>query len=62
MRHAEALCAEKGEYTGVREARKHIAWYLKGVRGSARIRAATNTVESLDEIRSLLDDLSRSLE
>ena len=52
--HLEGLCALKGEYTGTREARKHAAWYLKGIPGAAEYRDKINRSESLSEILSLL--------
>lgn len=48
---------EKGEYVGVREMRKHIAWYLKGIKGSAHLRAEVNTKNSFEEINRLLEQL-----
>ncbi len=48
---------EKGEYVAVREMRKHIAWYLKGVRGSAHVRGEINRLNSFEEIDNLLKQL-----
>ncbi len=38
------MCEDKGEYIALREARKHAAWYIKGLRGAAALRASTNTL------------------
>ena len=49
------LCAEyKGEYTAIREMRKHVAWYTAGMRGAAKMREAVNHVKSVREIEALL--------
>ncbi len=50
----DSLINEKGEYAAVREMRKHIGWYLKGVYGSAEIRRRVNSIEKADEIKQLL--------
>ena len=57
VEHAELLVREKGEKIGIAEARKHLAWYTRGLRGSASVRAALMRVESLDEILPLLEQL-----
>jgi len=59
--HIALLCEDKGEGTGVREARKHLAWYVKGIRGAAAFRNAVNTALTLDEINILLDELEAKL-
>lgn len=50
LRHARMLIEYKGEYIGVREMRKHISWYMKGVKGAAELRGKINTVNSLSLI------------
>lgn len=50
----EAVCAEKGEFSGVREARGRAAHFIKGMRGAAEMRAALNSAESLAEIKEIL--------
>lgn len=49
-----AICAEKGEYSGVREARGRAAHFIKGLRGAAEMRAALNSAEMLDEVMEIL--------
>jgi tRNA-dihydrouridine synthase len=41
----------KGEYTAVREMRKHIAWYSAGMPHSARLRQKVNEIESMEELK-----------
>ncbi len=53
--HLTMLIADKGEYTGIREARKHLAWYLKGMRSATTARVDINHSESADEVISILD-------
>ncbi len=48
--HLDMLMKYKGEYVGVREARKHIGWYTKGLKDSAYVRNEINTTESYDEM------------
>lgn len=57
INHYNALIEYKGEYVGVREARKHLAWYVKGMRGAARIKDIINTCENPDEILEILNKL-----
>lgn len=54
-RHLELVLSAKGEYVGIREMRKQVAWYLKGVRGSAEVRRAVNTIQKPEELIHLLD-------
>lgn len=54
LRHARMLIEYKGEYVGVREMRKHISWYMKGVRGAAELRCRINSAESMESLESLL--------
>ena len=57
FRHGAMLIAAKGEYTGIREMRKHVAWYTAGFPHSAKLRGRINTVESLAELREVLESL-----
>ncbi len=54
LRHARLQIEFKGEYLGIREMRKHVAWYTKGMKGSAKLRDAINLVESYEELEELL--------
>lgn len=55
LRHAHMLLDYKGGYTGIREIRKHAAWYTAGYPGSSKLREAVNRVEELEDLRSLLE-------
>lgn len=50
LRHAALQLEYKGEYTGVREMRKHLAWYTVGMPHSAHFRQMINTMETMDEL------------
>lgn len=54
LRHARLQFEIKGEYTGIREMRKHVAWYTAGLPNSAKLRRAVNEVESYQELEALL--------
>ena len=57
LRHGELQIACKGEYIGMREMRKHVAWYLAGFPNAARLRKAACELETMDELRRLLDEI-----
>ncbi len=46
----------KGEYIGIREARKHVAWYTKNLKDSAKIRSEVCTIESYEELEAKLKE------
>lgn len=54
LRHARMQIDLKGEFTGIREMRKHVAWYTAGMRHSAALRRETNLVNSYEELEQLL--------
>lgn len=54
LRHAHMMLEFKGEYIGIREIRKHAAWYTAGYPNSARLRVAINNVESFEALEELL--------
>ncbi len=54
QRHAELLCAEMGPERGIRDLRKHIAWYLKGFAAGSELRRELGMVSGLDQLDSLL--------
>ena len=57
LRHARMQVECKGDYTGIREMRKHISWYTTGLPGSAKLRGRINSVESLAEMEELLQEM-----
>ena len=56
-KHIELMIKEKGEYIGVRELRKHVAWYTEGIYNSSKIRRKVCEVETADELGFLVDQL-----
>ena len=57
LRHTRLQIELKGEFTGIREMRKHVAWYTAGMRHSAALRRETNTISSYEELERLLERL-----
>lgn len=57
LRHARMLVDYKGAYTGIREMRKHVAWYTAGYPNSAKLRARVNEIESLEALEDLIQGL-----
>jgi tRNA-dihydrouridine synthase len=57
LKHIEKICEYKGEYVGIREARKHAAWYTKGIFGAANYRARIGLINSIDELRQIALEL-----
>lgn len=57
LRHARLLVEYKGEYTGIREMRKHAAWYTAGYPNSSKLRARVNEVENLRDLEVLIEQL-----
>lgn len=56
LEHYDLLEKEKGEYTATREIRKHIAWYVKGMKNATVIRDEINRVESSNDFRKILKE------
>ncbi len=55
LRHAKMQVEFSGEYLGIRQMRKHVAWYTTGYPGSSKLRGMVNQVESLEELEQLLE-------
>lgn len=55
--HVELMLLYKGEFTTIREMRKHIAWYTEGYPDSAKLRGRINTANSIEELYALVDAL-----
>lgn len=53
LRHARAQIAFKGEVVGIREMRKHAAWYTSGYKNSAKLRGKINEVETYEDLEAL---------
>lgn len=57
LRHAKLQLDTKGEYTGVREMRKHVSWYTAGMPNSAKLRQSVNLAESFAQIEELVESM-----
>lgn len=60
VKHANLQLEYKGEYTGVREMRKHLSWYTTGYPNSARFRQMINAMESMDELLKSVEEIFRN--
>jgi len=60
-RHAKGLCEIKGEFTGIREMRKHFAWYTAGIKHAAALRNEANQVTNLEQFDGLVDRILEGL-
>ncbi|MBQ5773002.1 MAG: tRNA dihydrouridine synthase DusB [Clostridia bacterium] len=60
LEHAEDIVREKGERIGIAESRKHMAWYLHGIRGAATARNAVMTASTLSDLRSIFSGLMQT--
>lgn len=54
LRHARMQIEFSGEYLGIRQMRKHVAWYTVGYPGSSKLRGMVNQVESMEALEELL--------
>lgn len=57
LRHADLQLAVKGEYTGIREMRKHVSWYTTGLPHSARFRQQVNEMQTMEQLRESVEML-----
>ena len=57
LKHARAQIQMKGEFIGIREMRKHVAWYTAGMPHSAGLRRESNNISSYEELQQLLERL-----
>ncbi len=60
LNHYDMLTMEKGEYTAVREMRKHIGWYIKGMENASSLRAEINQLENEEEIKKKICDFFKN--
>ncbi len=58
VRHIEALCKYKGENIGMKEARRHAGFYLKGFDGAAQLRKRAGTLSTLSDLYDLVKDIA----
>jgi tRNA-dihydrouridine synthase B len=61
QRQIELACQDKGEYLACLEARKHLAWYLRGVPHSAYYKNIISSVQSIEDARRICADIVRDL-
>ena len=57
LRHAQMQIDCKGDYTGIREIRKHAAWYTAGYRNSSKLRGRINEVENYEQLEALFREV-----
>ena len=57
LKHASLQLAYKGEYTGIREMRKHVAWYTTGYPHSAKLRRMVNEMETFAELEKSICEI-----
>ena len=60
IKHINKLCEYKGDYIGMREARKHAAWYIKGIRGAAALRQEIGALESREQLEAIAEKVIKS--
>jgi len=53
LEHVSRIIGYKGEYIGIREARKHAAWYIKSIRSAAALRREAGRIESFAQLETL---------
>lgn len=61
IEHMQMLCENKGMHRGIKEARKHIAWYIKGIPHAAELKNTVFKSNSLSEITEILEDFSNKI-
>ena len=60
LTHLKMMIEDKGERAGIAESRKHLGWYMRGIRGAAELRNRINCATSLDEITQILLNLKNN--
>lgn len=61
LEHIDLEIEEKGENTGIKEMRKHIAWYIKNTKDASKIRDKINTIQDVQELKSCLIEYFKTL-
>ena len=57
LHHADLIIREKGERQGMREARKNVAWYIKGLPDAAALRNACCTLEAYSDLQKMAEEI-----
>ena len=60
LTHIRKIVEYKGEYVGIREARKHAIWYIKGMKNSVAVKNKLTAATSYDEMAYLLTSLKNT--
>lgn len=60
LKHIQKLVEYKGEYIGMREARKHVAWYIKGFKGAAEFRNKAGRLSTFDQLIELSKEIYKA--
>ena len=55
LKHARLAIELKGEYTAIREMRKHVGWYVGGIPHAAAIRNSVNFIESYEALEEMVE-------
>ncbi len=59
LRHTHNIIEYKGEYVGIREARKHLGWYIKGLQNSTFARTQLNKAQNFEEVMKIVEETLR---
>ena len=62
LEHTRMLVADKGEERGIKEARKHIAWYIKGLKGASVLKGIIFKISEFYILEQLLNDYVKQLQ
>ena len=54
INHIKKICEYKGDFIGMREARKHAGWYTKGLHGAAKYRQELGTLENMEQLQEIV--------
>ena len=57
IKHMELLVKIKGEHIGILEARKHLAWYMKGMQGASKLKTLAFSATTLDDVKKIIEQL-----
>ena len=57
LAHLKLMIEDKGERAGIAESRKHLGWYMKGIRGASELRNRINCAQNLSELTEILTTL-----
>mgnify|MGYP000956181859 CR=1 FL=1 len=61
LRHGRLQVEYKGEFTGIREMRKHVAWYTTGYPKSSKLRSRVNEIETMEQLYGLMEEYKDSI-